>query len=87
MTPLFIAATYGYEDICHRLIEKGANIICKDEASQTALHRAASEGHLVYYIFELDYFLKIIVVYVYILKLYNGILYNLSSNQLHIPDT
>lgn len=45
MTPLFIAATYGYVDICRRLIDNGADIIAVDESQQTPLHRAAAEGH------------------------------------------
>lgn len=45
MTPLFIAATYGYVDICRRLIDNSADIIAMDESQQTPLHRAAAEGH------------------------------------------
>ncbi|XP_069174847.1 transient receptor potential cation channel subfamily A member 1 homolog isoform X4 [Procambarus clarkii] len=46
MTPLFVAATFGYVDISRRLILAGASIFSKDESEQTPLHRASMEGHL-----------------------------------------
>lgn len=46
MTPLFVAATFGYVDICRRLIQSGTSLFSKDESEQTPLHRASMEGHL-----------------------------------------
>ncbi|XP_069935680.1 transient receptor potential cation channel subfamily A member 1 homolog isoform X4 [Cherax quadricarinatus] len=46
MTPLFVAATYGYVDISRRLIQAGASLFSKDESEQTPLHRASMEGHM-----------------------------------------
>ena len=44
MTPLYVAATFGYVDIARRLIFAGANLLSKDESAQTPLHRAAMGG-------------------------------------------
>ncbi|KAA0188428.1 hypothetical protein HAZT_HAZT003625 [Hyalella azteca] len=45
MTPLFLAATFGYADAVTQLLISGANIFVRDEEYQTPLHRAAAEGH------------------------------------------
>ncbi|CAL4060386.1 unnamed protein product, partial [Meganyctiphanes norvegica] len=46
MTPLSVAATFGYTDIARRLINSGAQLLAMDESAQIPLHRAAMEGNL-----------------------------------------
>ncbi|XP_069972152.1 transient receptor potential cation channel subfamily A member 1 homolog isoform X2 [Penaeus vannamei] len=47
MTPIIVAATYGYTDIVRLLlIQAKANIRQADSSKQNALHRAAKGGHL-----------------------------------------
>ncbi|XP_042877568.1 transient receptor potential cation channel subfamily A member 1 homolog [Penaeus japonicus] len=47
MTPIMVAATYGYVDIVRLLlIQAKANVRHQDSSKQTAMHRASKGGHL-----------------------------------------
>ena len=46
MTPLQMAASYGYVDICHILLSRGANVMAVDQESSTPLNLAAATGHV-----------------------------------------
>ncbi|XP_049620161.1 histone-lysine N-methyltransferase EHMT1a isoform X5 [Syngnathus scovelli] len=45
-TPLHAAATEGHEEICHMLIQAGANLEMLDEAQRTPLMAACENNHL-----------------------------------------
>ncbi|KAM9821508.1 histone-lysine N-methyltransferase EHMT1a isoform X5 [Syngnathus typhle] len=45
-TPLHAAATEGHEEICHMLIQGGANLEMLDEAQRTPLMAACEDNHL-----------------------------------------
>lgn len=44
-TPLHTAALHGYNDVCHLLLDKGADVSAKDRTGCTPLHDAAGRGH------------------------------------------
>ena len=45
MTPLILAAIGGHDDVCERLLEKGAHVGAKDKRGRTALSYAKQLGH------------------------------------------
>jgi len=44
-TPLMLAASRGYANVCEHLLQKGANHNLKNDAGQNALHLAVLNGH------------------------------------------
>jgi ankyrin repeat protein len=46
MTPLMIAAEYGYSDVAEVLVRSGADINLEDKQGKTALSIASKKGHL-----------------------------------------
>jgi len=45
MTALHSAASHGSSEVCDLLLQRGADIRCRDEEDMTPLHFAAMEGH------------------------------------------
>ena len=45
MTALHSAASHGAYQVCDLLLNKGADLRCRDEEDMTPLHFAAMEGH------------------------------------------